>query len=430
MASHKDTPDVAASLRGAELSRGLAGFALARGPLAAAATVQRQSAIRSKARGKDDPAAEARLAAYQARLAMVDLAVARVAGLRPEIKDGQGLVFGRVLRGAAGVAGLTITGFDRAGEPLGAARTLAGGTWSFSVSRPASLCLVVSDDEKAVHTVRRQRVDVAPGQRHYIEIGLDGTAPRPAPGPTPDKPDPEPDPDPDPGPGPGPGDRPDVDVPGIVGLKEVEGLRAIREARLVPGSRKAGDFGIEPGTIARQSPEEGKSVPVGTRVDFAVSVRVEEPPDRRGPVPDLIGRSPAEAAKALREAGLSLGELTVVRGQVDTPIIGKQEPEAGTERASGRGVDLAVRVARPATADIATVLAIASLQPGFPADADTDALAEKLTASGAKDVATARALVGGEPAKFAEAAGIADPARAATLRKALAATLPAFGGQQ
>ncbi len=92
--------------------------------------------------------------------------------------------------------------------------------------------------------------------------------------------------------------------------------------------------------VCSQSIPEGQIVKQGTPVDIAVSLGPS--PDRLV-VPNVIGKSLAEAAKLIQHTGMRVG---AVRYQVSDKLLPEtiidQSPEGGTEVTAGQTVDLVV----------------------------------------------------------------------------------------
>jgi beta-lactam-binding protein with PASTA domain len=99
-----------------------------------------------------------------------------------------------------------------------------------------------------------------------------------------------------------------VAVPDVVGKKSAfEAEKAITEAglRLAPGTKEKVDGKVPPGTVLSQTPTAGEKAKKDSEVTILVAVG-----NGKVTVPDLAGKTPADAEKALREAGLSLGQAT------------------------------------------------------------------------------------------------------------------------
>ncbi|MCR4438368.1 MAG: PASTA domain-containing protein [bacterium] len=92
--------------------------------------------------------------------------------------------------------------------------------------------------------------------------------------------------------------------------------------------------------VCEQSIPKGQMVKQGTEVDIAVSLG---PAPDQFVVPQLIGKSLAEATKVIQRAGLTLG---AVRYQISDKLLPEtiidQSPAAGTAAVAGQTVDLVV----------------------------------------------------------------------------------------
>jgi beta-lactam-binding protein with PASTA domain len=99
-----------------------------------------------------------------------------------------------------------------------------------------------------------------------------------------------------------------VEVPDVVGKKSVfEAEKAITEAglRLAPQTKEKVDAKVPPGTVLSQTPTAGETVKKDSEVAVLVAVG-----NGKVTVPDLTGKTPGDAEKALREEGLTLGQTT------------------------------------------------------------------------------------------------------------------------
>ncbi|MGD8860607.1 MAG: PASTA domain-containing protein [Myxococcales bacterium] len=134
----------------------------------------------------------------------------------------------------------------------------------------------------------------------------------------------------------GAGDTAPAEVPELVGLR----LDAAGELLLGRGLRpivqeRRPDAKAAEGTIVAQQPLAGSRLPL----DSPVRVVVSEGPSGV-PVPELVGRSEAEARGALEALGLSVGEVEAAEG---TPgqVVGS-EPAGGVRVEPGTAVTLQV----------------------------------------------------------------------------------------
>ncbi len=99
-----------------------------------------------------------------------------------------------------------------------------------------------------------------------------------------------------------------VDVPDVVGKKSAfEAEKAITEAglRLAAGTKEQVDAKVPPGTVLSQTPKAGETAKKDSEVAILVAIG-----NGKVSVPDLTGKSPADAEKALRAEGLTLGQAT------------------------------------------------------------------------------------------------------------------------
>ena len=128
-----------------------------------------------------------------------------------------------------------------------------------------------------------------------------------------------------------------VQVPDVVGKPSTfEAEKVITEAKLKLAAdvKEKVDTKAEPGTILSQTPKAGEKAEEGGEVALLVAIG-----DGKVTVPDLTGKSPADAEKALREKNLSLGQVTPQppdpKGEIKTQI-----PAAGETVSEGKPVDI------------------------------------------------------------------------------------------
>ncbi|HVG45805.1 MAG TPA: PASTA domain-containing protein, partial [Longimicrobium sp.] len=146
-------------------------------------------------------------------------------------------------------------------------------------------------------------------------------------------------------------------VPDLTGMTPTLARIALVAARLVPGSVDSADApGVRAGRVVGQRPAAGAVVPAGTRVQLTLARRAavvpppqppspEPPPPRASTlvaVPDLAGRSVAEARRATGGARLLLGEVDSVAAPGAPGTVVRQRPAAGDSVQPGTFVSITV----------------------------------------------------------------------------------------
>jgi eukaryotic-like serine/threonine-protein kinase len=131
-----------------------------------------------------------------------------------------------------------------------------------------------------------------------------------------------------------------VGVPRVVGMQVTEAFETLQAARLRGDAREVFSR-VRPGAVIRQQPAPGTQVPRGKAVVLTVS---------RGrqtvTVPDLIGRTEAEAGASLQRLGLRAVVVRVpTREQPGTVIA--QRPTAGQRVPRGAAVQINVSRGAP-----------------------------------------------------------------------------------
>jgi serine/threonine-protein kinase len=131
---------------------------------------------------------------------------------------------------------------------------------------------------------------------------------------------------------------PKVSVPGVVGKSENDARNALEGAGLKVSSSQKESADKDPGTVLSQSPNGGATVRKGSTVDIVVA-KAPPPVD----VPDVTGKSVADATKALQDAGLKVRR---VKRSVDTPDqdgkVQDQNPAGGEQVKKGSKVTIGV----------------------------------------------------------------------------------------
>jgi len=150
-------------------------------------------------------------------------------------------------------------------------------------------------------------------------------------------------------------------VPDLTGMTPTLARIALIAARLIPGSIDSADApGVRGGRVVGQRPEAGAVVPAGTRVQLTLARRapvVEPPPPPDPPpppppppppaptrvaVPDLAGRTVAEARRATGGARLLLGEVDSIAASGAPGTVVRQRPAAGDSVQPGTFVSITV----------------------------------------------------------------------------------------
>jgi beta-lactam-binding protein with PASTA domain len=147
-------------------------------------------------------------------------------------------------------------------------------------------------------------------------------------------------------------------VPDLTGMTPTLARIALIAARLIPGSIDSADApGVRAGRVVGQRPEAGAVVPAGTRVQLTLARRAPaaeptpqppapDPPPPPRPtlvaVPDLAGRTVAEARRATGGARLLLGEVDSIAASGTPGTVVRQRPAAGDSVQPGTFVSITV----------------------------------------------------------------------------------------
>jgi serine/threonine-protein kinase len=127
-----------------------------------------------------------------------------------------------------------------------------------------------------------------------------------------------------------------VAVPYVIGIKERNAVRKIEDAGLKATIVRDSDDEVAVGYVAKQDPAGGQRIDKGNAVTVIVSTGKE-----KVAVPDVIGKSIAEAIQTLNDAGLRANVHEINSDKPDNTVTG-QDPRAGTRITKGDEVRINV----------------------------------------------------------------------------------------
>ena len=127
-----------------------------------------------------------------------------------------------------------------------------------------------------------------------------------------------------------------VVVPDVRGLKELQAVQQIRAKGLEPDVHRGPDAETPVGLVAQQDPGPGNKVDRGNIVTLDVSTG-----KRKTPVPNVVGRSQAEALQALSDASLRWNVVSVF-SEKDSGTVTAQAPKGGQRLVEGSVVRINV----------------------------------------------------------------------------------------
>jgi len=134
---------------------------------------------------------------------------------------------------------------------------------------------------------------------------------------------------------------PTGEVPDVTNLPQADAERRLEAEGFEVSVDREESTSVEKGRVIRTDPEPGASAELGSNVTMVVSTGAPEPETQR--VPDVTGRSEAEAESILNNAGFRVSKRnqTVVR-ESDDGIVLEQSPEGGREAERGATVTIVV----------------------------------------------------------------------------------------
>jgi beta-lactam-binding protein with PASTA domain len=141
-----------------------------------------------------------------------------------------------------------------------------------------------------------------------------------------------------------------IEVPGVVGHSRADATAMLRDQRLRIGTVRSRESAEPAGVVVEQTPRAGQRVGAQTAVDLWIAT------PRRIQVPDLRGRSQADAIAALTNAGLAIGPTLEREGPEPQGTVAGHQPAAGATVDAGTVVSLWIAVpAQPALVEVPDV---------------------------------------------------------------------------
>ena len=131
-----------------------------------------------------------------------------------------------------------------------------------------------------------------------------------------------------------------VAVPDVVGQTEADATGAITGLGLVAASSETPDDTVPAGSVISQDPAAGTEVADGSTVNIAVSTGPDTPANV--PVPDVSGKSGADAQAELEAGGFTVVSEEQSSADVEAGLVIETNPSAGTEVAPGTEVKMIV----------------------------------------------------------------------------------------
>jgi serine/threonine-protein kinase len=147
-----------------------------------------------------------------------------------------------------------------------------------------------------------------------------------------------------------------VEVPNLVGQKDVDADAALRAIGLRADFQRVDDDDVEAGTVVSQSPRAGETLPR----DSAVVLEVSNGPGSEE-IPDVSGRTPEEAANILGQAGFDAAFAEEPSETIEDGRVTRTDPPAGTDLARGETVTVYVSTGS-ATAEVPEVVGLSQAE--------------------------------------------------------------------
>lgn len=136
------------------------------------------------------------------------------------------------------------------------------------------------------------------------------------------------------------GKNPEATVPDVVGMTEAEAAKVLQDAGfdVVPAASFSDT--VPSGSVINQDPEAGATALIGSAVSITVS-QGPEPPDT-AIVPDVVGKTQAEATEILTGAGYEVAAARAYSETVAKDVVAGQAPMADSVTEPGITVGILV----------------------------------------------------------------------------------------
>lgn len=118
-----------------------------------------------------------------------------------------------------------------------------------------------------------------------------------------------------------------VIVPDLRGLNETEATNRLYALQLAVGEIKYTASDEKAGTVVFQSVSPNTSLPIGSKISLTVSVGNDANLKK---IPNLYGLTLSQAKAALRDVGLTVGNINYVSSAAKSGLVLSQYPKAGT----------------------------------------------------------------------------------------------------
>jgi serine/threonine-protein kinase len=146
---------------------------------------------------------------------------------------------------------------------------------------------------------------------------------------------------------------PKVSVPNINGKTEADAKKALEAVGLVAAPSQAYSGTVVKGSVFGQNPSSGVKVDPGAKVTFVVSLGKGT---QAVTVPNVVGKSQADAETALRNAGLVPSVVQQKSATVAKGVVAAQSPAAGATTAKGAVIGIVVSLGPDSSVSVPNVV--------------------------------------------------------------------------
>jgi serine/threonine-protein kinase len=128
-------------------------------------------------------------------------------------------------------------------------------------------------------------------------------------------------------------------VPNVTGKSRSDADKAIKDVGLTPDAEQVYSTSVGKDLVVMQSPAAGTSVPPGSVVSYTYSLGA---PTSAVTIPNVVGKSEADAVSALQGAGLVAKVVRQASSSVAKGVVAAQSPVGGEQTVKGGTVAIVV----------------------------------------------------------------------------------------
>lgn len=139
----------------------------------------------------------------------------------------------------------------------------------------------------------------------------------------------------------------DIEVISVLGMQYDEAVKKLEEMGLKVKKIEREDETADIGEVVAQSPKKGVMLSEGATIELYVCT--SRPENERAQVPNVVGKTKAEAEQTLKAAGFQLGNIKKESSDKPEGEVIKQDPSAESESPKGTSVNIVISSGRENT---------------------------------------------------------------------------------